>query len=132
METKNTKPVVYFIDDDPLANKFNTMLIKKIHPNVDLVTFTSAEDALKELEDVSKQKPEVIFLDLNMPVMNGWDFMAEFKKLSLNIDIVILTSSNDSSDKKKAKENKEVKDYVVKPLTKNDFMTFVPTESGKQ
>jgi CheY-like chemotaxis protein len=131
MSTDNTKPMVYFIDDDPLSNKFNTMLIRKIHPDVDIVTFVNAEEALLMLSDSEAPKPEVIFLDLNMPVMNGWDFMNEFKKLNLKIEIVILTSSNDATDKKKAKEHTEVKDFVVKPLTKETFSGLVKKETGK-
>jgi response regulator RpfG family c-di-GMP phosphodiesterase len=131
MSTSNTKPMVYFIDDDPLSNKFNTMLIRKIHPDVDIVTFVNAEEALLKLSESDAPKPEVIFLDLNMPVMNGWDFMNEFKKLNLKIEIVILTSSNDASDKKKAKEHTEVKDFVVKPLTKETFSGLVKKVTGK-
>lgn len=131
MKTDLDKPMVFFIDDDPLSNKFNTMLIRKIHPDVEIVTFVNAEEALVQLKDESKQRPEVIFLDLNMPVMNGWDFMGEFKKLNLDIEIVILTSSNDASDKKKASENKQVKDFVVKPLTKSTFMGLVKKVIGK-
>ena len=121
----SAKPMVFFIDDDPLSNKFNTMLIRKIHPDVEIKTFTKAEDALTDLKDDDNQKPEVIFLDLNMPVMNGWDFMAEFKKIGLDIEVVVLTSSNDSSDKEKAEKNSQIKDYVVKPLTKNAFTGVV-------
>ena len=131
MSADEIKPMVYFIDDDPLSNKFNTMLIRKIHPDVKIVTFVNAEEALMQLRDAAAPKPEVIFLDLNMPVMNGWDFMDEFKKLDLKIEIVILTSSNDASDKKKAKEHKEVKDFVVKPLTKETFTGLVKKVIGK-
>lgn len=123
--TTSAKPTVFFIDDDPLSNKFNTMLIRKIHPDVEIKTFTRAEDALTDLKEANNQKPEVIFLDLNMPVMNGWDFMAEFKKIGLDIEVVVLTSSNDSSDKEKAEKNIQIKDYVVKPLTKNTFTNVV-------
>lgn len=123
--TTSAKPMVFFIDDDPLSNKFNTMLIRKIHPDVEIKTFTKAEDALIDLKEAKNQKPEVIFLDLNMPVMNGWDFMAEFKKIGLDIEVVVLTSSNDSSDKEKAEKNTQIKDYVVKPLTKNAFSSVV-------
>jgi len=101
------------------------MLIRKIHPDVEIKTFTKAEDALADLKQEKNQKPEVIFLDLNMPVMNGWDFMAEFKKIGLDIEVVVLTSSNDSSDKAKAEKNNQIKDYVVKPLTQNAFTSVV-------
>jgi len=131
MKTDLDKPTVFFIDDDPLSNKFNMMLIRKIHPDIEIVTFVNAEDALAQLKDDTKLRPEVIFLDLNMPVMNGWDFMGEFKKLNLAIEIVILTSSNDASDKKRASENKQVKDFVVKPLTKTAFMDLAKKVIGK-
>lgn len=128
--TTSANPMVFFIDDDPLSNKFNTMLIRKIHPNVEIKTFTKAEDALIDLKESKNQKPEVIFLDLNMPVMNGWDFMVEFKKLALDIEVVVLTSSNDSSDKEKAEKNDQIKDYVVKPLTKNTFTNVLKNFFG--
>ncbi len=130
MKTESDKPMVFFIDDDPLSNKFNTMLIRKIHPDVEIVTYVNAEEALLHLKDESRTKPEVIFLDLNMPVMNGWDFMAEFKRLNLAIEIVILTSSNDASDKKRAKETEQVKDFVVKPLTSGTFTELVKKVIG--
>lgn len=130
--TTSAKPMVFFIDDDPLSNKFNTMLIRKIHPDVEIKTFTKAEDALADLKNAQSQKPEVIFLDLNMPVMNGWDFMAEFKKIGLDIEVVVLTSSNDSSDKEKAEKNIQIKDYVVKPLTKNAFSSVVKKFFGNK
>jgi CheY-like chemotaxis protein len=131
MKTDLDKPMVFFIDDDPLSNKFNTMLIRKIHPDVEIVTFLSAQDAINQLKDERRQRPEVIFLDLNMPVMNGWDFMGEFKKLNLDIEIVILTSSSDASDKRKAAENDQIKDYVEKPLTKATFMELLKKVIGK-
>jgi CheY-like chemotaxis protein len=111
--------LIYLIDDDPMSNFVNTKLIHKILPNVEVVAFLRSTDALVDLRDILKVKPKMIFLDLNMPIMNGWDFMEEFKKMGLEIEIVILSSSNMLEDKLRAINNKQVKDYIVKPLSKD-------------
>jgi two-component SAPR family response regulator len=117
--------LILLIDDDPLSNVFNTMMIKKNHPGTEVSAITNARDALKYLNDDKRKRPELIFLDLNMPVMNGWDFLEEYKKLNLEINIVLVTSSDDSRDISKAKEYKEIKYYLVKPITTDNLKEAV-------
>ena|ERR1700741_2524261 len=109
--------LILLIDDDPLSNIFNSMLIKKSHPEAGIYAITSAREAISYLKDHDNKVPGLIFLDLNMPVMNGWDFLEEYKKLHLEINIVLVTSSDDSRDISRSREYKEVKQYLVKPMT---------------
>ena len=117
--------LILLIDDDPLSNVFNTMMIRKNHPGTDVQAITSAMDALKYLKDDKKKRPELIFLDLNMPVMNGWDFLEEYKKLNLDINIVLVTSSDDSNDISRSRAYKEIKHYLVIPITSDNLKIAV-------
>jgi two-component SAPR family response regulator len=117
--------LILLIDDDPLSNIFNTMMIKKNHPGEEVLAITNANDAINYLKDDNRKVPELIFLDLNMPIMNGWDFLEEYKKLDLKINIVLVTSSNDSDDISRSKGYKEVKHYLVKPITSDSLKKAV-------
>lgn len=89
-----------------------------------IATYTSGAAALKELVEGSNSPdgiPELIFLDIQMPDMNGFEFLEEFKRLDAairnNIRVVMLTSSADSNDMKRAIEEPAVKKFMNKPLT---------------
>lgn len=113
------------IDNDALINMMNAKLIEgsKIARNVNVVT--NAKEALRILKkvDVSNlpEFPEIIFLDIDMPVMSGWQFLKEVEKIPLIVlnkcRIILLGSSLDLFQIKKAKSNTMVNDYIPKPLT---------------
>ncbi len=83
-----------------------------------------AIDYLKSINPADEE-PEIIFLDINMPVMNGWDFLEEYDTIKNNYlkspRIFILSSTVDPEDYKKAKSFSTVEDFISKPLTK-DFL----------
>ncbi|HSZ24636.1 MAG TPA: response regulator [Cytophagaceae bacterium] len=120
-----TKPFILLIDDDPMSNIFNTMKIKKIYPTIDVFSVTSAIEAIHYLKDKNKRIPSIIFLDLNMPIMNGWDFLEEYKIMNIGIDVILVTSSENAEDISKSKEYKEVKDYIIKPMTTENLQKIV-------
>jgi CheY-like chemotaxis protein len=68
------------------------------------------------------ESTSIILLDLNMPIMSGWEFLERFEELDeiikKQVKIYILSSSVDPRDKERAGKNKDVEDYIVKPLTK--------------
>ncbi len=90
------------------------------------------EKALEELvalsESGGKEFPDIIFLDINMPRMDGWEFLQEFEKLPDTIlnkcSVYMLTSSIDPNDIEKSKTYKTVKNFFSKPLTPEIFETF--------
>lgn len=84
-----------------------------------------AIDYLRKVADVPEDLPDVILLDINMPVMDGWDFLDEYKKLKSSItkDITIhmVSSSIHSDDVDRAKSYEEVSGYFTKPVMQEDF-----------
>jgi CheY-like chemotaxis protein len=109
--------LVMLVDDDPMSNTYSSLVVKKQNPNAQVIMFGSGMSALNYLKDTNSIKPSIILLDLNMPVMNGWDFMEEYEKLGLDIEVVVVTSSNESEDKTRSESFKGVVDYFVKPIT---------------
>ena len=115
---------VYLVDDDEINNFICTNILKKINFCDDVLAYesgTEAIDALKEaIKNDQEDVPDVIFLDINMPIMNGWDFLEEFKVLkkdiNKNVSLFMLSSSIYQADVEKSKQYDEVVDFVTKPL----------------
>ena len=106
-----------FVDDDAITNEINKMLLDKLYPNVKVVIKKSVNEALAHLQDSSIENPNKIFLDINLPIKTGWDFLAEFKNLKIGgIDLYMLTSALDLLDTNIKTQYPEVKDFVEKPL----------------
>ena len=104
------------VDDDPIFLTLAELAIKKERSNVEIFKAFNGEEAI---EFLSKEDVDTIFLDLNMPVMNGWEFLDEFAGTeSSSNKIFILTSSIDPSDRKRAEENPLVSSMLEKPLNK--------------
>ena len=114
----NSKNNIFLVDDDQTANFINEMQINRFSNNFNILTFTCAKQALEALKNIIKM-PEFIFLDIDMPNLNGWEFIDHFKKLKISSKIVMVTSSLDPSDKLKAKELNEVVAFIEKPLVKS-------------
>jgi len=123
---------VMLVDDDKNDNFIHEREIKKASAITDVITKNSGKNALDYLKSKKEDKdllPDLIFLDINMPCMNGWEFLDEFslldKELQDEVIIVMLTSSNHEIDLEKFKEWSIVSDYLIKPLTKDKFEDIV-------
>ena len=88
-----------------------------------------AFDGLKNLKLSNQMLPEVILLDINMPIWDGWQFLDEFTKLQFANDIIIyiLTSSNDQEDKKTAAKYNLKNNFLTKPITANEVKVLLNT-----
>lgn len=108
--------VLIFIDDDSIINMIHSRLASRAteHP---VETFLSGEEAIEYFKTQSG-KFYIIFLDINMPGMDGWEFIDAFRALEKDFDftIHILSSSIDRSDKEKAASIEEIDQYLAKPL----------------
>lgn len=114
--------LTYIIDDDKLTLKLMSILISKNKFCEEIQSFNNAQSAiakLKENWDDNENLPDAILLDLNMPVMDGWQFLDEFILLPIKkeISIFIMTSSIDPADIEMAKKYDVIKDYIMKPIT---------------
>ena len=107
---------VYLVDDQPIANFITRKLLELRGFKGSIRDFT---DPIKALEALKEDNDAVVFLDLNMPEMNGWEFLEELQKAEKKHDIIILTSSTSKCDQEKSREHPAVIKYMVKPMTKN-------------
>jgi CheY-like chemotaxis protein len=115
---------VMVIDDDPINNIIFQKLSEFVDFAEEIITFLSAVDSLdylQKLEEEQTPPPNVIFLDIRMPIVNGWEFLERLSQLNQNhyfddTAIYMLTSSSEQSDINKAKNYRLVTDYIVKPL----------------
>jgi CheY-like chemotaxis protein len=124
---------VMLIDDNEIDNLINQKIIESSNICSYILTHTGGKSAIEFLKNAEKfgsagEKtflPEIIFLDIDMPLMDGFQFLDEFENLSENIrthcKIVMLTSSINSKDVKKSKKYLNVKEYINKPLTKESL-----------
>jgi CheY-like chemotaxis protein len=119
---------ILLIDDDSVSNFLNEMALQEMNLSDQIHVSENGEEALNFLyEHCCKQGegtencPDLIFLDINMPVMDGFQFLEEFEKLPYArkkpVKIVMLTSSNATKDLERAK-SMNVEGYIVKPLCK--------------
>ena len=110
------------VDDNYDDNFFHEREIKKSNAETTVITKTSGIEALKYLKAENNDHLDLIFLDINMPSMNGWEFLKEYDKIDKGKQgkaiIIMLTTSDNSNDVNKAKAFPFVSDYITKPLTR--------------
>ena len=109
---------IYLIDDQPIANFITKKLLELEGSEDNIRDFTDPVEAFKA---VCEDEEALIFLDLNMPVMNGWEFLEKLKTCEHNHRIIILSSSTNKIDIERAKDYPSVIKYMIKPLSKLKF-----------
>lgn len=122
MDTENKNVTAGIVDDDEIF----TYGFKKLAAIKGLfdetIGFSNGKEAIDFLKDPQNalRLPDVLFVDINMPVMNGWEFNDAFEEiksqLSKNITIYNISSSVDLEDIKRAKNNPLIADYLLKPI----------------
>lgn len=118
------------IDDDQMYVKLVKKIVNLKNLTNELLVFNNGKEALdyllpKAYQSKNQEFPEVILLDLNMPVMNGWKFLQEFTKAKTDripkTTLYIVSSSINPMDMEKAKSYTLVSDYLIKPLSLEAF-----------
>ena len=114
---------ILLIDDDDLTNILNSLTIKKMDIATTVKVVMNGSEALEYLNAISEENPvpELIFLDINMPKMDGWEFLEEYRQEQLNklnSKIILLTTSENPDDIEKALKYPEIQQYCSKPLNK--------------
>jgi CheY-like chemotaxis protein len=108
------------IDDSKSTNFFNKKIIEKVQCVEEVFIVENGKQALDHIQ--SEIIPEVIFLDINMPVMNGWEFISEYQKLDNSykgsIIVLMLGAELSKEDQEKAEHILEIREYAQKMLTK--------------
>lgn len=120
---------ILLIDDDKYTNFIHNKVIKDANVNIPVYQTRSGAEALEFLTSTGRYagnegypQPGIIFLDINMPGMNGWEFMGHYNKLADNqkaiIVVAMLTSSINVHDKMHAEKNEDIRSFLQKPLTR--------------
>jgi CheY-like chemotaxis protein len=128
---------VFLVDDDEISNFLNRLLLKNLGLEVDVHTAVNGREALHYLEEKNiGQKGEdgftpcLLILDINMPSMNGWQFLEAFDKryseeIKKKIIIIMITVSEDERDIIRASNNYLVKDFIQKPLSDDTLIEIL-------
>jgi CheY-like chemotaxis protein len=118
-----TTPDFILIDDDRINNIICTKVIQKVVPDAVVHTFTEPEKGLDYIQSVhweSDSGKTTLFLDINMPVLTGWDVLDRFKnfteRIKEHVTIFMLSSSVNSADIDRANSNPHVSGFISKPL----------------
>ena len=128
MENKNRIKRACIIDDDTIFVYGIKRIMNEIDFCDEIIVYANGESALNELGSLvqeGKKLPDVILLDLNMPVMDGWVFLDDFVKIpnhnQEHLSLYILSSSINPSDIEKAKNYPIVNNFISKPVTVSDL-----------
>lgn len=126
------KVKVIIVEDDPIISFLHKTLIVKRKICCSPVAFLNGIEALEYIVNDSinhKKTQYLILLDLNMPEMNGWEFLNSLKGYNVanRSEVIIVTSSPDRKDREKAEKNELVSEYLEKPL-----IDFDPVKKIKQ
>lgn len=130
---KTASSCVVLIEDDQAMNYYHQRLFVKQDFADEVLSYHSAKEALNGIKSLQQVTLLYIFLDLNMPQMDGWHFIEELEKLKFDsntqIKLFVLSSSVNPNDMMKAKQNSAVTDYLSKPLSIETITNIITTNS---
>lgn len=126
------------IDDDKIYQYTISKTIKVYDLANEVLIFSDGEEALNffiENIDNTSDLPDIILLDINMPIMDGFQFMEEYIKLKPRVGkkilIYMVSSSVDSSDIRRAEQVSEISDYIIKPIKPGELIKIVESFQTK-
>jgi CheY-like chemotaxis protein len=122
---------VMVVDDDDDYNFLTEEIFEDIDMDCKLVFKLWAKDALDFLEESNGNFPDLILLDINMPIMNGWEFLEEYERRDYHTShptiIVMISSSVYREDKEKAKSFAQVAEFIEKPISEKHILRLRKT-----
>ena len=126
------------IDYNPADNYIHRLELEESGLVGNIVEMTSGQSALdyltKKLEDGTYPQPELVFLDINMPGMTGWEFMDKYELLEpeqmAKVVVVMLTTSLNPSDSARAEKMSNLGKFMSKPLTQDAITHIIETKFG--
>jgi CheY-like chemotaxis protein len=127
---------ILLVDDDNATNFYHQMIIKKTNIDCHVQVALNGQEAIDYLtsngsfsHQTEFPQPGLILLDINMPIMNGWEFLGKYEELPLNqkgnIVMAMLTTSLNPEDKERAKTFTHLEDFLNKPLNKEKLLGVV-------
>lgn len=134
-KTDSMKPLVAIVDDDKIFHMMAIRLMQLTNVSERFLTFINGREAIEYIEahqNDASSIPDALFLDINMPIVDGWGFLDRYDKiqhqLAKKIKIYMVSSSIDPRDTDRAKENIYVLDYISKPVDKEHLLEIFKPE----
>lgn len=123
---------ILLVDDDSINNFINIKILRKIGASEKVKTALNGQEALEYIKEFCQATelccPDLIFLDINMPVMNGFEFLEAYRHLKLGnkckVKIVVLTTSTNPSDLDRIRDL-GITDFLSKPLTEEKVLKYL-------
>ncbi len=139
MSSEQKKLKVLLVDDDSIFQFLSLKILQASGLTDEVMVCSNGQEAIQLIEDAMTRGsgfPDVIFLDINMPIMNGWEFLESFEKkapsLKDSIPVYIVSSSANQDDKERAKEFENVTDYLIKPIMQDQFRHILTSLSDQK
>ncbi|MFC6997136.1 response regulator [Rufibacter roseus] len=125
---------VFLVDDDHVSNFLLGSLLNKLDNNLDISTFLSAHEVLEKINSLSEAEyPDVLFVDLSMPIMDGWELLDELAQHQPDFRnkcrVYILSSSIRKADKDRSKAYPLVVDFLQKPANPDEILNALQGDS---
>ena len=126
---------ICIIDDEEIIQFIVKTIINNLDNEISILSYKNGEEALTSFKNTDDENlPDIILLDINMPVMGGWQFLDEFIKLKSKIrkkiSIYILSSSTAPGDKIRSKVYKDIIGYINKPIEADTLKKIAQLELG--
>jgi two-component system chemotaxis response regulator CheY len=132
MEELNKKKLIAIIDDDRIFQLTASRFMESSGMVERVIQFPDGEPAIEYIQsciDRPEELPDLLLLDINMPLADGWMFLDDFRKIiskiNLKIPIVMVSSSIDPADLERVREYPEISEYVVKPVSSEKWMRIL-------
>lgn len=126
---------ICIIDDDEIYQMFTKKMIQNLDLCDEILSFQNGEEgilAIKQMIADGSAVPDIIFLDINMPIMDGWEFMDEFvplqNHLPKKISVYIVSSSIAPGDQDKAKTYVEISGFMIKPMKSESILEVIQSK----
>ena len=116
---------IVLIDDVAINNLLNRQFLTFVLPHANITTFQDARMVLRYLEEGKIARPDLILLDINMPEMDGWEFLYFLEEVDSKADVMILSSSVHLDDIDRSRHYDRVKCYIQKPLTEEKITQYL-------
>lgn len=130
-----TKKAIWIVDDDAIYQIIVNKIIQRSEMFSAISSFKNGKDAINNLHRAAAtndELPDIVLLDINMPIMDGWEFMEAMAlikpKLNKEIVVYIVSSSIAVEDKNKSKSYENILGYLSKPITVNDLVLIASND----